>query len=508
MAEQDQTESETVVEVTGVSVSLPVERTEVPESHHLRPGEPFRGSPGEGLGGFAYDALEPAVPASYGEPVEPYSGVEGVEAGYRLLEPGEPFSGEAPEYDLLEPAVPAEPVRPADPGLPPLEPMTVSEHHVVVYEEVPAGDRAEPEPADPGLPPLEPLKATKYVVSVREVPAHEGHEPEPAIPAQPVDPGIPPGDEVPAEPATEPKRRLMRVQKQLLTPDEDGRQLRKLLPMTPARPVMPAQPGVPAVPAEPAQVWEKPVQQLETPAQPQEAPVQPLQPRQSIVAASAPPTPEGTVEEPAQPGSERQQPPPAQQPPPGYQPPPAQHGVPAQQPPASQPPAQEPPAQQPPPTQTSSYLTGDSSTPGGGYNFPGMPTGFGSQQVPPNGDVGPDPNIQFDEAQYTALIAVIGEIKAGARKAITHNDVYLDAELQLQPMNQTWEPAQKLVKWGGNFGGTVDTENKNLRKKLTQLESGLEKAKVVFKDTDDLAAYDVTKFTTEFPGFTGGTGAV
>ncbi|RKT83059.1 hypothetical protein SAMN05421805_11780 [Saccharopolyspora antimicrobica] len=479
MEEKDLPESETVVEVTGVSVSLSVKRTEVPDPHNLPPGETHRGSPGEVPGGFVHSRFEPAVPAAYGEPVK-----------YDLLEPAipgevvEPYSGERGEelqHGVLQPALPGEPVKPVQPALPPLEPQTVTKRHVLVHE--PA--KTEPAvPGEPGLPPTEPLQPmlkAKRQLAVVVVPKEPGETaPEfrralkpaaPGKPSLPVEPGRAPipGEQSPSE--AEPARMWRR----LLTPAEQGREVRDPEPEVPGRRLLPAQPKQSAVIGVPAQ------------------PVQPA------VPAGAPPAPEGTVEAPVQQPKQYlapvQQP---QQPPLGYNAPPGQN-TPVQNASVQNPPTQYPPGQNTP---------GNSNYTGGGYNFPGMPSGFGNYQVPPNGDVGPDPNIQFDEAQYTALIAVIGEIKAGARKAITHNDVYLDAELLLQPMSQTWEPAQRLVKWGGNFGGTVDTENKNLRKKLSQLESGLEKAKVVFKDTDDLAAYDVTKFTTEFPGFTGGTGAV
>ncbi|MER7081896.1 hypothetical protein SAMN02982929_03449 [Saccharopolyspora kobensis] len=490
MEEKDLPESETVVEVTGVSVSLSVKRTEVPEPQHLPPGETHRDSPGEVPAGFVQSRFEAAVPATYGEPVQGFE--------YSALEPAipgevaEPYSverGEELQHGVLQPALPGEPVKPVEPALPPLEPQTVTKRHALVQE--PA--KTEPAiPGEPGLPPTEPLQPmlkAKRQLAVVVVPKEPGETaPEfrralkpaaPGNPSLPVGPGSAPipGEQPPSE--AEPARILRR----LLTPAEQGHEVRN--PEPEVRDPEPEVPGRRLLPAQPKQSAVIGV------------PAQPVQP---AVPAGAPPAPEGTVEAPVQQPKQQlapmQQP---QQPPLGYNAPPGQN-TPVQNPPTQNPPTQNTPGQNTTP--------GNSNYTGGGYNFPGMPSGFGNYQVPPNGDVGPDPNIQFDEAQYTALIAVIGEIKAGARKAITHNDVYLDAELLLQPMSQTWEPAQRLVKWGGTFGGTVDTENKNLRKKLSQLESGLEKAKVVFKDTDDLAAYDVTKFTTEFPGFTGGTGAV
>jgi hypothetical protein len=130
--------------------------------------------------------------------------------------------------------------------------------------------------------------------------------------------------------------------------------------------------------------------------------------------------------------------------------------------------------------------------------------GPGGLFPPTNGNVGPDPNVKFDEASYTQLIAVVGQVRDTLDDA-THDDVtYLDAELLLQPSNQTWEPATKLLERGGNFGSSVDTESKSLEKTLKTFHESLQLAKEVFKETDDLAAYDATKFTTAYPGFNNG----
>jgi hypothetical protein len=99
---------------------------------------------------------------------------------------------------------------------------------------------------------------------------------------------------------------------------------------------------------------------------------------------------------------------------------------------------------------------------------------------------------------------VIGGVRDTLDDA-THDDVtYLDAELLVQPSNQTWEPATKLVTRGGNFGGSVDTESKSLEKTLKTFHEALQLAKEVFKETDDLAAYDASKFTMNYPGFNNG----
>jgi hypothetical protein len=142
----------------------------------------------------------------------------------------------------------------------------------------------------------------------------------------------------------------------------------------------------------------------------------------------------------------------------------------------------------------------------GSSPYPGVP-GQGTG-VPQDGNVGPDPNIKFDEASYNQLIAVIGGMKSGLDDSYKIDVVYLDSELLVQPDGQKWPPAQKLVSRGGLFGGSVKRESDALEKSLSTFHTALEQAKGVFKETNDLAAYDATKFTSEYGGFTSGPGAV
>jgi hypothetical protein len=145
---------------------------------------------------------------------------------------------------------------------------------------------------------------------------------------------------------------------------------------------------------------------------------------------------------------------------------------------------------------------------GNGSTNPLFSTGGGGPTgglVPPsNGNVGPDPNVKFDEAAFNQLIAVVGGVRDTIGKATRDDVTYLDAELLVQPNNQTWDPAVKLVQRGGIFGGSVDTENTSLEKTLKTFHESLQLAKEVFKETDDLAAYDATRFTTAYPGFNSG----
>ncbi|GAB1515279.1 ICP22 family protein [Actinophytocola sp. KF-1] len=148
------------------------------------------------------------------------------------------------------------------------------------------------------------------------------------------------------------------------------------------------------------------------------------------------------------------------------------------------------------------------SNPGanGGTNplFPTGGTGAGGAFPGNNGNVGPDPNVKFDETAFNQLIAVVGGVRDTIGKATRNDITYLDSELLVQPNNQTWEPATKLVTRGGLFGGSVDTENTSLEKTLKTFHESLQLAKEVFKETDDLAAYDATRFTTAYPGFNSG----
>lgn len=150
------------------------------------------------------------------------------------------------------------------------------------------------------------------------------------------------------------------------------------------------------------------------------------------------------------------------------------------------------------PYTTSTYTTPNTTpfTPGGTNSPPTAP--------PTDGNVGPDPNVKFDEGQYNQLINVIADVEAGVFNSVIMGDVYLGSVLKLQPSGQKWPPAVDLVKWGSDFGGSVDTQTTSLGDSLSSFHDALEEAKAVFKNTDDLAAYDATKFTSEYPGFNGG----
>ncbi|MDA3628111.1 hypothetical protein OU415_21940 [Saccharopolyspora sp. WRP15-2] len=399
--------------------------------------------------------------------------------------PGEPFSG------------------PPGGDLPPLEPMTATKVVVVEKVVVADGEPAEQVPADPGVPPTEPVTTEPVPLEPHTMPKHfilakpaeqqEFSALEPAIPAEQ---GVPaeqfPAEQVPDEPK-QPGYALRSpqvVSPHPVLPVEPSQEQAKLEPTVPGQPLEPMRPNEPArleptVPATPLQPAAPGIPV--TPAQPA-VPAQPVEPYGGVVGvpAGAPPT-EGATETPMP-----NQPPPAQDAPPAQQPPPVQ------QPPVTSQAPDAPPVQNPPSTQP----VPNTQNPGGAYNFP-TTQGMGGMPST-NGDVGPDPNIKFDEGQYNQLLAVLGDIKSTVRTAPSQGPADLDAELQLQPTGQTWEPATKLVKWGATFGGTVQTENKSLKKALDTLHDSLEKAKEVFKETDDLAAYDASKFTTEYPGFTGG----
>ncbi|MDQ3789993.1 MAG: hypothetical protein M3422_22470 [Actinomycetota bacterium] len=164
---------------------------------------------------------------------------------------------------------------------------------------------------------------------------------------------------------------------------------------------------------------------------------------------------------------------------------------------------------QPQPQKTAMRPTSPSTVHNGtgtGNGSPSSTSGGPGGLFPPssNGNVGPDPNVKFDEAAFNQLIAVVGGVRDTVGKATRDDVTYLDAELLVQPNNQTWDAAVKLVQRGGKFGGSVDTENTSLEKTLKTFHESLQLAKEVFKETDDLAAYDATRFTTAYPGFNSG----
>ncbi|MFT7841741.1 hypothetical protein Q5530_36870 [Saccharothrix sp. BKS2] len=117
-------------------------------------------------------------------------------------------------------------------------------------------------------------------------------------------------------------------------------------------------------------------------------------------------------------------------------------------------------------------------------------------------------NTTFDEAKYNKLIAVIEELEDGLVHHATQSDtVPLDTDFQVQPDGQGWQAATNLVSKGKGFGGSVDQQNESLRQGLVKFRNALVAARGIFKDTDDLATYDIGRFVAEYPDFnTGGLG--
>lgn len=122
--------------------------------------------------------------------------------------------------------------------------------------------------------------------------------------------------------------------------------------------------------------------------------------------------------------------------------------------------------------------------------------------------------ITFDEEKYNRLIKAMDELEQGLlHKATKYGTTLLNSELTLQPGTQQWEAAKTLVAKGREFGGSVEQQNELLRQAIVKFRNALVAAKAVFKETDDLAEYDISRFVAEYPdfnaggGFSGGVGA-
>src|SRR5690606_15578427 len=130
-------------------------------------------------------------------------------------------------------------------------------------------------------------------------------------------------------------------------------------------------------------------------------------------------------------------------------------------------------------------------------------SGSGDGEGGNNGNTTGDPNVTFDEASYRQLMAAIDELESTILKAIysdtTH--IHLDNSLLLQPKGQTFDPAENLNSWANEFGSSVKSNTKKLQLAFDKFHRALENAVTVFNDTNDLAAYTASAFTSEFPGF-------
>ena len=115
--------------------------------------------------------------------------------------------------------------------------------------------------------------------------------------------------------------------------------------------------------------------------------------------------------------------------------------------------------------------------------------------------------IRFDETKYNQLITVMDELERSLlHDATTSDTLWLDDSFVLQPGKQHWQPAVDLVTKGQKFGTSVTAQNETLRQAIVKFRNSLIAAKGIFKDTHDLATYDVGKFVAEFPDFNAGGG--
>ncbi|GGS30371.1 MULTISPECIES: hypothetical protein [Actinokineospora] len=115
--------------------------------------------------------------------------------------------------------------------------------------------------------------------------------------------------------------------------------------------------------------------------------------------------------------------------------------------------------------------------------------------------------ITFDEEKYNRLVKAMNELENGLLlESTTTPALVLDGDIILQPGKQPWGPASRLVSKGTEFGGSVEQQNELLRKSIVTFANALEIAKEIFKETDDLATYDIADFVAQYPDFNVGGG--
>ncbi|WP_026422141.1 hypothetical protein [Actinokineospora inagensis] len=109
-------------------------------------------------------------------------------------------------------------------------------------------------------------------------------------------------------------------------------------------------------------------------------------------------------------------------------------------------------------------------------------------------------DITFDENRYDQLIDVLNQLEDLLLHQATDSATNpLNADFSTQPGTQKWQAAQDLVTKGKHFGGTIDQQNESIRQAIVKFRNALVAAKGVFKETDDLAQYDISRFVAEYP---------
>jgi hypothetical protein len=119
----------------------------------------------------------------------------------------------------------------------------------------------------------------------------------------------------------------------------------------------------------------------------------------------------------------------------------------------------------------------------------------------------------FDKDHYDQLITYIKGVDddvntaPGALGATSGLKLDGTVDTMLHAGSKSWGTAQKLTGQAKVFGESVHNRYTAIENEMRTFGSSLKDAEDVFKDTNDLATYDASQFSQDYPDVGGSSGA-
>ncbi|MGI5229457.1 hypothetical protein [Actinoallomurus sp. CA-142502] len=124
-----------------------------------------------------------------------------------------------------------------------------------------------------------------------------------------------------------------------------------------------------------------------------------------------------------------------------------------------------------------------------------------------------DGNItSFDKSHYEQLLTFLKnidtDVEGNPQYLGPSADLKLDATLnsRFHPGSQEWSVCKDFLQQATSFGTSMHSRLANFDTDLRNFYSALKNAEAIFEKTDDLATYDASKFSQDYPDVTGGGG--
>ncbi|MBT0770187.1 hypothetical protein KIH74_14700 [Kineosporia sp. J2-2] len=120
-------------------------------------------------------------------------------------------------------------------------------------------------------------------------------------------------------------------------------------------------------------------------------------------------------------------------------------------------------------------------------------------------------NFQFSKAEYDALMAYLSDVdevlNTTPQLLGPSVDLKLDANLAtaIRPGSQSWTIAKQFATQAGVFGASAQQQYTLTETEVRAFLTALKNASDIFQDTDNLATYEASKFSQNYPDVAGTT---